>query len=197
MAEIKIEKKKAIWPWILLGLLILAIILYFLFFRNDTNDMVKDEENEITAPVTDNSMNAENKDVEDYVNYVNSDTTTMGLDHTFTHNALIKLVDATKSTADKQNFDIQADLDLTRKDAEKITDDPMATTHADYIKAASSRMSKALQNMQQAKFPQLSNESQKVMDASNELSTADLTLDQKRTVHTFFTEAAELLQKMN
>lgn len=33
MAEIKIEKKKPVWPWILLLLGIIALV-YFLFFRD-------------------------------------------------------------------------------------------------------------------------------------------------------------------
>lgn len=38
MAEIGIEKKKPIWPWIILVLVIL-VILYFLFFSDgDTNN---------------------------------------------------------------------------------------------------------------------------------------------------------------
>ncbi len=37
MAEIKIEKKKPIWPWIILVLVILAL-LYFLVFADDDDD---------------------------------------------------------------------------------------------------------------------------------------------------------------
>lgn len=34
MAEIKIEKKKPIWPWIV-ALLIIGALIYFVFFRNN------------------------------------------------------------------------------------------------------------------------------------------------------------------
>lgn len=34
MAEIKIEKKKPIWPWIA-AVLIISALIYFVFFRND------------------------------------------------------------------------------------------------------------------------------------------------------------------
>lgn len=34
MAEIKIEKKNPIWPWILVGVIILALILYFFVFKD-------------------------------------------------------------------------------------------------------------------------------------------------------------------
>lgn len=41
MAEIKIEKKKAIWPWIV-GIIILALLIYFLAFNN-RNETTTDE----------------------------------------------------------------------------------------------------------------------------------------------------------
>jgi preprotein translocase subunit YajC len=47
MAEIKIEKKKPIWPWIVAVLLISAII-YFVFLRDNeaqTEDRVEIENN--------------------------------------------------------------------------------------------------------------------------------------------------------
>ncbi len=198
MAEIKIEKKKTIWPWILIGLLVFAVILYFSFFRKDNDDDIAGGATTTTMNDSTNSMNTnENNAVDAFVTYVNSDTATMGLDHVFTHNALIKLIDATKATANKQGFNVQADLDKAKEDADKITVDPTATTHANYIKDATTKISMTLQNMQQAKFPQLSAESQKVKDASDDISTADLTLDQKRTVKTFFNNAAGLLKKMN
>ena len=46
MAEIKIEKKKAIWPWIV-GIIILALLIYMLAFNkrdlNKTDETVKEE----------------------------------------------------------------------------------------------------------------------------------------------------------
>lgn len=41
MAEIKIEKKKAVWPWII-AIIILALLIYFLAF-NDRDEMNKEE----------------------------------------------------------------------------------------------------------------------------------------------------------
>ena len=37
MAEIKIEQKKQIWPWLLIVLIIAALLVYFLVFRDDNN----------------------------------------------------------------------------------------------------------------------------------------------------------------
>ena len=37
MAELSVQpKRKTVWPWILLALLIIAALVYFLAFRNDT-----------------------------------------------------------------------------------------------------------------------------------------------------------------
>lgn len=41
MTEIKVEKKKPVWPWVLLILIILGIIVY-LFVYDDYNEEVDD-----------------------------------------------------------------------------------------------------------------------------------------------------------
>lgn len=38
MAEIKIEKKKPVWPWIA-ALLIIAAVVYFIFFTDNTTQV--------------------------------------------------------------------------------------------------------------------------------------------------------------
>jgi len=59
MAEIKIEKKKAIWPWII-GIIILAVLIYMLAFndhkKDKTDEAVTDEVtslyvNHVTGPI--------------------------------------------------------------------------------------------------------------------------------------------------
>lgn len=42
MAEIKIEKKKAIWPWII-GIIILGLLIYFLAFNKDNKETETDK----------------------------------------------------------------------------------------------------------------------------------------------------------
>ncbi|MBF6608248.1 MAG: hypothetical protein ITG00_05880 [Flavobacterium sp.] len=43
MAEIKIEKKRPVWPWILL-ILGIAALIYFLVFRDADTDLIDDQE---------------------------------------------------------------------------------------------------------------------------------------------------------
>ena len=58
MAEIDIEKKKPIWPWILLVLIILAI-LYFLVFDNEDEEVMDEVD---TEQIDDGVMEDENTD---------------------------------------------------------------------------------------------------------------------------------------
>ena len=190
MAEIKIEKKKAIWPWVLLGLMILALLIYLLLSRNQ-KEMVSE------MPPANNLVNESNSAVTSYVAFVNADTATMSLDHSYTSQALIKLADATSAIASQIGYAMPADIQSVKAYADNITEDPYITSHADTIRKAADILSSALQQMQQAKYPSLGNEAAEVQKAAAAINPAVLTLDQRDAVKNFFKQAASLLQKMN
>lgn len=196
MAEIKIEKKKPIWPWILIGLLILAVILYFFVFNKNVTDKAVNEPRD-TTNVGMSAMPAAGDAVAEYVNFVKRDTVNMAKDHEYSHEALNKLADATDAVSTKTGVDVKSNLDEVKQLSQKITENPNATTHADDIKKAASIMSTALTTIQKAKFPDLNSASEKLMNDAKAIDTQDLTLDQKGTVKTFYNCAADLLQKMN
>ena len=109
MAEIKIEKKKPIWPWIL-ALLVISLIVYFLFFKDTTvitnentttNDTIVDR----TEMQDDGYINDNLSDVAAFMMFVKKDDGNMTLDHEYSHDALTKLIDATEETSEKVNFD--------------------------------------------------------------------------------------------
>ena len=68
MAEIKIEKKKPIWPWILLAIIIIAVVAFFVYYED--GEILDDDEVELNDDV-------EVDDVDDmstyfYEDYLNS-----------------------------------------------------------------------------------------------------------------------------
>ena len=200
MAEIKIEKKKPIWPWIL-ALLLIAIIVYFLFFRETT---VITNENTSNDTIVDNTEMIDEGDVKDnlsdvaaFVAFVKNDSGEMTLDHEYSHDALTKLIDATEEISEKTSFDSKMDLDNARKYADEITNNPEATNHADNIKKATDMISTVLQNVQKAKFSNLAAEADKVKISSAAISVKELALNQKQKIKGFFDDAADLLDKMN
>lgn len=200
MAEIKIEKKKQIWPWILTGLVVAALVVYFVGFRdnNENKAVVADADN--TTETNDSDLiavNENNSTVAEYVNFIRNSNENMTLDHEFTNEALLKLNDATSAMADEVNYDINADMDKVRNLANEITEDPYETSHADKIKKSSEIITNVLQNIQNAHYPSLANDVSDLKSASQSIKTDVLTLDQKSEVKAFLNKAADVLEKMN
>jgi hypothetical protein len=206
MAEIKIEKKKPIWPWILAALVLLAVVLFFVFNdRDETEEVagmtqVESAEglgtNDYGTTAGNNDMN-NNGAVASYVQFVESSSANMGLDHEYSSEALSKLMAATEAKANAIGYDAKADLDKVKEYANKIETDPYETTHANSIRKAAEILAGTLRNMQQAEYPQLSNEATQLNEAASAINPEELTLDQKSEVKNYFEKAASLLQKMS
>ena len=206
MAEIKIEKKKPIWPWIILVLVILAL-LYFFVFAGDEEEAIEEVETEQideTAVLEDEEEDVagyENEALADetvagYLAYVD-DEEKMGLDHEYTNNALISLMNAVQAQADEVDYDIAADMEVVKVAANKIQRDPLAGTHANSIKAAGARLAVILGKLQEAEYPELGAEVQEVKTAVENINVDVLTLNQKDQIIKFFDEAADVLRRMS
>jgi hypothetical protein len=200
MAEIKIEKKRLVWPWILSGLGLIAVLIYFLAFYNNNsyiNEVPKTHDLIVTKETDLISVKENNSTVAAYVTFIENSDKKMGLDHEYTNEALLKLIEATNAMAGEVGYEVRADLEKVKEYAEMITKDPFVTTHADNIRKADDILTKVLQNIQKAKYPGLTNEVAELKIASESIKPEVLTLDQKNEVKAFFSKAADLLQKMN
>lgn len=200
MAEIKIEKKKQVWPWVLVGLVIVALLVYFLvFYDNGKNTEAVTEADYITNTNESDliAVKENNSTVAAYVNFVENNKGNMGLDHDFTNEALSKLIEATNAMANEVGYEVQSDIDNAKEHAEMIAKDPFETTHAESIKKADEIIANVLQNIQQANYPGLANEAGALKTATESIKPDVLTLDQKEDVKTFFDKAADILHKMN
>ena len=201
MAEIKIEQKKQVWPWLLVGLVLAGIVIYFLMFRDNDNNAVEvvTEESYISDTNESNLLDVKenNSTVAAFVSFVENDTNRMSLDHAYTNEALLKLKAATKAMAGEIGYEIQADLEKVEESAILITNDSFETSHAKNIRNAADKSTTALQNMQLAKYPWLSDEVEELQSASTAINPEILTLEQKDVVKNYFAKAADLLEKMN
>ncbi len=200
MAEIKIEQKTQAWPWVLAGLVIAAVLVYFLVFQDD-DEYADATTNENYTTNTTNETNLvdvreNNSTVAAYVNFVENDTK-MSLDHAYTNEAFLKLIDATDAMANEVGYDVQADLEKAREQADMITEEPFETTHANTIRKVADIVSNVLQNIQKAKFPSLANDVQGLKSAAGAIKPDVQTLEQRDAVNNYFAKASDLLNKMN
>ncbi|MDO8896979.1 MAG: hypothetical protein Q7V19_04965 [Bacteroidales bacterium] len=192
MTEIKIQKKKSILPYVLIGVVVLGVFAYFLY--NSSYEMISGNtlSNKDLTSVREN-----NAQVNAYLNLTLSGNPAMALDHAYTNDALTKLADATEAMANEVGFDIKTDMDKVKVLSEKITKDPYAVTHSGDIRKAGEIIAASLNSMQKAFFPGLKTEAAEVQRSVEKINPQILTLDQKDTINTFFKSAADLLQKMN
>lgn len=203
MTEIKIEKKKPVWPWIVAALVIIALLLLAFCDRKEEVPVSTVQE-PVLSPVTSVppqttsliNVRENNSTVAEFVTFVAA-SGTMELDHTYTNQALTKLADATSAMAREVNYDLQADMDKVKEYAGKITEKTYKTSHADSIRSAADISTGALQRLQQAKYPELTQEVSELQTAAAAIKPDVLTLSQKDAVKGFFDEAADLLNKMN
>jgi hypothetical protein len=200
LAEIKIEQKKQIWPWLIAGVVIVALLVYFLALRDSgmnteavtaTDSITSTDESDLVG------INENNGIVTAYVNFVKTSNENMSLDHEYTNEALVKLIEATDAMANEVGYDVQIDIEKVREYANMIEQDSFETTHADSIRKADDLLTNVLQKIQKAKYPDLEDEVSALKRASESVKLGVLTLDQKAAVKNYFSKAADLLQKMN
>lgn len=192
MTEIKIEKNRSGWFWVLLIFGIAALLLYLLSLGDGEQKVEESPKKNDLLSVRENiaAVNA-------FVVFAETDSNKMTFDHAYSNEGLLKLVEATNAIANEVGYDIKADMNQVKKYAEIITVEPFETTHANSLKKAIDILTKILQNIQQAKYPGLSNEIGQLRKASSSINPDVPTLDQKDTVRSFFSSAADLLKKMN
>lgn len=201
MAEIKIEKKTPIWPWILALVLLIAILVYIFAF-NDIDEEADEKQETTTEQTIEESEETKqialnNSEVSAYVSFIKEDPYPMGLDHEFTNEALLKLINATTAIANEVNYDIQKDIEQVRTYSEKVTSNPFETTHANSIRKATEILANVLHNIQQYAFIDLTSEATEVKNAAMAIKPDIQTLNQKHDVKNFFRQSADLLEKMN
>lgn len=193
MAEIRIEEKTPAWLWISLAFVFLATV-WFLFFLNDekkTMETTKTAENNALIDAHEN-----NSMVAAYVAFIDADNK-MSLDHAYSSEALIKLTDAVEAMATEVGYATKVDVAKAKQYAVEITKDPLVDTHANSIRSAADLLSTALQDMQLAKYPELSSGATDVKNAAQAINPDILALKQQDAIKAFFKKTAELLSKMN
>lgn len=214
MAEIKIEKKKPIWPWILIILIILAAV-YFFWVYNDkdidsTDDGIeRDTISQVEDPYRNEVMETttyiytgtygnvrDERAMADYFIFVDS-LKTDSTARSFYRNGFFKLITATKRQAEIDSVDVNSNISSAMENTEKLTNAPSSTEKAEGAKKAATEISKALKTIQNEDYDNLANEAKEVEESASKIEGAQTLEKQSANIDTFFDKSARLLQKMN
>lgn len=212
MAEIKIEKKKPVWPWILLILIILAVIAYFVYMNNeagkDMDDMYSTEIDSTEYNTSRDTITYQDDlDTPDNTSAVMQygesikDSTRIGTDSTYTKTALQNLAKAVTAKAVQYNLESSKALDelknyssqMNGMNDSKISN---ASSVSNNFKMVSTNIAAVLQAIQTKNFPALGSDVADLKQTSTKLTSAAID-KQQTTLQAFFRKASDILNKMN
>lgn len=215
MAEIKIEKKKPIWPWILLIIILLAVVAYFIYVNNESDDFSDDMDTEEVDDMDDMNDNTLNDSVtyQDAMDFPDStdviiqynesikDSMRIGTDSTYTKTALYNLSKAVLAIASQNNVESSKALEdlkqyTAQMDGRTDSSMPKDMGISKNFKIVSMNIVTVLESIQKKSFPSLQNTIAELKQVANKLTTTAIE-KQKTTLHAFFRKSNEVLNNMN
>ncbi|ELR72767.1 hypothetical protein C900_01146 [Fulvivirga imtechensis AK7] len=198
MAEIDIEKKKSpIWPWLLLGVLVIAALIVLI---DDNDDVKRDQvvtQTQEVETAEENNFARQNGEVQAYVSYIEKNGREVGLKHKYSSSALTRLAAALETVASNYD-DIEAQniIEELKKSADELTQNRDSDKHADIMARAFNNAADVMKEIQQKKYPGLEKEIEEVKQAAQAMDPRAMATEQNEKIHKFFTESADALRAM-
>lgn len=205
MAELNIERKeRSVWPWVLGGLLLLALLIWFLFGRSDDREAVTAGpvagDTVVTAPAAAAGGEELPAAVSEFVRFSETPVTgTATQAHDYTADGLRKLADALGAVSQGvtvSGVDVEERLGAIRTHADAMQRDPTSTQHALQTREAFLIASGLMQQFQEARFTGLTAQVGEVNDAASAVQSDRPLLDQMTEVQRFFERAAHAVREM-
>ncbi len=214
MAELNVEKrKKSPIGWIILGIVVIGLIIWFAASDNDimedtASEFRQDreqtseygqEQSQAVAPYDGTRGRTEtNSRVQEFISF--SEERTDELTRTDVQEGIRKLSDALMAVANEQSQGQDTwngEIEQIKQEADKLQDENMNEQHSTFIRSAFSSSANIIQNLQNRYYPGLEDEASDVMDAAQDIDAQELASEQKNEIKSFFEEAADILEKMD
>ncbi|MCK0125073.1 hypothetical protein MWU76_11735 [Gelidibacter sp. F2691] len=211
MAEIKIEKKKPVWPWVILILVVLGIIAYFVYANDeDINDDFDDDitnEQVIDTTNTQSSYDSyntgtTNSSYDQFTAYDQSiaDSTRVAVDSSYTKKAFANLTKAVVQKADENNIEDSEALTDLRNFSSLITS--ISTTTKDTkgfknFKTASDKVVKVMEDIQKKAYPSLQTQVADLKKTAAKVDGSVMMNKQQEQLYAFLRQSRDVLQMMN
>ncbi|MBA6154217.1 hypothetical protein [Gelidibacter maritimus] len=216
MAEIKIEKKKPIWPWILVVLVILGIIAYLVYANDDRDDYTDDFDDDIT---NEQVMDSESRSLESktldatgaymagtaydqYTAYEGSirDSTRIAVDSSYTKKAYYNLSKAVAKKAEEKEIETSQALTDLQEFSMLITkvSSPLSDAEsAKNFKTASDKVAKVLEDIQKNSYPELESMVDELKLVASEMDGYISMNKQQDNITQFLQKSRDVLRAMN
>jgi hypothetical protein len=204
MADIDIQRKgTTIWPWILLGLLALALLLWFLLGRGTTDDRAAAPVTDTVPAATETAPAAAPAALGSFHQACVDPSAQQqaALDHSYTVECLRQLADAIEQTAQQQGVAmsaVQPQTQEVRDHAQQIDQAPaQSMEHANHARLGAMAAVAAMQTLNQAPG---------TADAATQVNQAEQSaqsiqpgvglMDQKAELDRFFSQAHSALSQV-
>lgn len=211
MAEIKIEKKKPIWPWILVVLVILGIIAYLVYANQERDDYNDDFDDGVineqmvepdTKPLDTRGAYAPGTAYDQYTAFEGSirDSTRIAMDSSYTKKAYYNLCKAVAKKADENNVeDSQALTDLKEFSMliTKVSSPLSSAESAKNFKTASDKVAKVLEDIQIKSYPELQSQVADLKQVTSEMDGYISMDKQQDNITQFLQKSRDVLKAMN
>jgi hypothetical protein len=202
MAEIHIEKKdRPVWPWIL-GAILLALLLWYLFAgrRGDprATDTVAFGD---TAAWTSDTAVTGGGAMQDFIQFADDRAAAnAGQAHDYAADGLRRLaaaIEALLAERRVEGLDASQRTAEIRQRADSIQRDPAARDHAGQVREAFMLAGGALRQIQEQRFSGVREPVREVNDAAGRIAADRPLLDQRDAMQNFFSRAANALRGMS
>lgn len=210
MAEIKIEKKKPVWPWVILILVVLGIIAYFVYDNRDDNDLNDDFDDDYNnEQVIDSTYHQSDMDTYDTrASYDQltafeesiADSTRIAVDSSYTKKAFTNLTKAVVQKANEYGMEESEALNDLQKYSTLHT--PISGTDNDTegfknFKTTSDKIAQVLEAIQAKNFPSLQAEVADLKDLASKIDGSVTMTKQQGPMNSFLKQSRHVLQSMN
>ncbi|RAJ25171.1 hypothetical protein LX77_01472 [Gelidibacter algens] len=213
MAEIKIEKKRPVWPWVVLILIVLAIIVYFIYENRDNDDYNDDLNDGTTTEQMDDSIDLQSDSTYDpNQNYSStfdefsafeesiSDSTRIAVDSSYTKKAFSNLAKAVVAKADESALQNSEALNYLR-DYSTLSANMSSTTQgmeaSKNFKTPSEEIVTVLGAIQSKKYPALQSQVSDLKQIAAKVDGSKRMDGQQAFMNSFLNKAKDVLQAMN
>ncbi len=199
MADIKLERRERnVWPWVLVGVLILALLVWFLADRGPRVAEIDVDAPPAAAFPTEEIPPGEAGNFAAWVRDTNA-RDEAGMEHAYTADGIRHLAAAIGDATERDSVrgqPLDEQLNRMRAYADSVQRDPEALNHARYARSAFLLGTEMLEDIDRTEHPDVDAGISQTREAAGMVDANVSLLDQIDRVERFFANASETVTRL-